>query len=64
MRGNQTNTWARRFALAQALTRGTPIKDVANAAPMTSLGVLDAADSLTYPGRLPECAQRKPENGH
>jgi hypothetical protein len=40
-------------AVASAVTRGAPIKDVANAARMTALEVLDAADSLTYPGRLP-----------
>ena len=40
-------------AVAIAVTRGAPIKDVANAAHMTSLEVLDAADSLIYPGRLP-----------
>lgn len=35
-------------AVARAVTYGTPIRDVANAAHMTSLEVLDAADSLTY----------------
>ena len=40
-------------AVASAVTGGAPIKDVANAARMTSLEVLDAADSHTYPGRLP-----------
>jgi hypothetical protein len=35
-------------AAARAVTFGTPIKDVANAAHMTSLEVLDAADSLSY----------------
>jgi hypothetical protein len=40
-------------AVASAVTRGASIKDVADAAHMTSLEVLDAADSLTYPGRLP-----------
>jgi hypothetical protein len=38
-------------AVARAVTYGAQIKDVANAAHMTSLEVLDAADSLTYPGR-------------
>ena len=38
-------------AVARAVTYGAPIKDVANAAHMTSLEVLDAADSLNYPGR-------------
>ena len=33
-------------AVARAVTYGTPIRDVANAAHMTSLEVLDAADSL------------------
>jgi hypothetical protein len=35
-------------AVARAVNYGTPIRDVANAAHMTSLEVLDAADSLTY----------------
>ena len=38
-------------AVARAVTYGMPIRDVANAAHMTSLEVLDAADSLTYHGR-------------
>jgi hypothetical protein len=38
-------------AVARAVTHGTPIKDVAHAAHMTSLEVLDAADSLNYHGR-------------
>jgi hypothetical protein len=38
-------------AVAMAVTRGAPIRDVATAAHMTSLEVLDAADSLTYPSR-------------
>lgn len=38
-------------AVANALTRGAHISDIANAAHMTSLEVLDAADSLTYPVR-------------
>jgi hypothetical protein len=60
MRGNQANTWVRRSAMARALTRATPIIDVANAAHMTSLEVLDAADSPTYPGCLPESAKKEP----
>ena len=40
-------------AVAMAVTHGAPIRDVAKAAHMTSLEVLDAADSLTYPARLP-----------
>lgn len=35
-------------AVAWAVTRGTPIRDVATAAHMTALEVLDAADSLIY----------------
>lgn len=38
-------------AVASAITHGARIKDVANAARMTSLEVLDATHSLTYPGR-------------
>lgn len=34
-------------AVASAVTRGARIKDVANSKHMTSLEVLDAADSLT-----------------
>ena len=41
-------------AVASAVTHGARIKDVANAAHMTSLEVLDAADSLTYVGRRSE----------
>ena len=41
-------------AVASAVTHGARIKDVANAARMTSLEVLDAADSLTYLGRRSE----------
>lgn len=37
-------------AVARAVTRGMPIRDVAAAAHMTALEVLDAADALTYPG--------------
>jgi hypothetical protein len=40
-------------AVARAVTRGMPIRDVAAAAHMTALEVLDAADALTYPGRAP-----------
>ena len=35
-------------AVAWAVTHGMPIKDVATAARMTALEVLDAADSLNY----------------
>lgn len=35
-------------AVAWAVTHGMPIKDVATAARMTALEVLDAADSLSY----------------
>ena len=35
-------------AVAWAVTRGMPIKDVATAARMTALEVLDAADSQNY----------------
>ncbi|MEN8582990.1 hypothetical protein B1A87_017520 [Arthrobacter sp. KBS0703] len=35
-------------AVARAVTRGMPIRDVAAAAHMTALEVLDAADALTY----------------
>jgi hypothetical protein len=37
-------------AVARAVTRGMPIRDVAAAAHMTALEVLDATDALTYPG--------------
>jgi hypothetical protein len=40
-------------AVAMAVTGGAPIKDVANAAHMTTLEVLDAADSLTYAQHQP-----------
>jgi hypothetical protein len=36
-------------AVATAVTHGKPIKDVAAAAHMTALEVLDAADAVTYP---------------
>ena len=36
------------IAVAVAVTHGMPIKDVAIAARMTALEVLDAADSLNY----------------
>ena len=37
-------------AVARAVKSGMPIRDVAAAAHMTALEVLDAADALTYPG--------------
>lgn len=37
-------------AVASAVSHGAPIKDIASAAHMTSLEVLDAADALIYPG--------------
>ncbi|MFE4228722.1 hypothetical protein ACFRJ8_12625 [Arthrobacter sp. NPDC056886] len=37
-------------AVAEAVTNGLPIKDVASAAHMTALEVLDAADRHTYSG--------------
>ena len=37
-------------AVAEAVTHGLPIKDVAAAAQMTALEVLDAADRLAYSG--------------
>lgn len=37
-------------AVARAVNHGAPIKDVAAAAHMTALEVLDAADRFTYPG--------------
>jgi hypothetical protein len=36
-------------AVAAAVTHGKPIRDVAAAAHMTALEVLDAADAVTYP---------------
>lgn len=39
-------------AVAQAVRHGLPIKDVAAAAHMTSLEVLDAADNHTYSGAV------------
>lgn len=39
---------ALQMAVAWAVTQGMPIKDVATAARMTALEVLDAADSLNY----------------
>lgn len=46
-------------AVASAVTHGARIKDVANAAHMTSLEVLDAADSLAYPGPPLRVTQRQ-----
>lgn len=40
-------------AVAAALSHGKPIRDIANAAHLTALEVLDAADEITYPG--PAC---------
>jgi hypothetical protein len=39
-------------AVAEAVTHGLPIKDVAAAAHMTALEVLDAADRLSYSGTV------------
>ena len=36
-------------AVAAAVTHGKPIREVAEAAHMTTLEVLDAADAATYP---------------
>lgn len=36
-------------AVATAVTHGKPIRDVAAAAHLTALEVLDAADAVTYP---------------
>jgi hypothetical protein len=36
-------------AVAAAVTHGKPIREVAAAAHMTALEVLDAADAVTYP---------------
>jgi hypothetical protein len=36
-------------AIAAAVTHGKPIREVAAAAHMTALEVLDAADAVTYP---------------
>ena len=44
-------------AVARAVTRGMPIREVAAAAHMTALEVLDAADALTYPGPAPAPAE-------
>jgi hypothetical protein len=38
-------------AVAAAVTHGKPIRDVAAAAHMTALEVLDAADAVMYPGQ-------------
>ncbi|MFC9354005.1 hypothetical protein [Arthrobacter sp. NPDC057013] len=45
-------------AVARAVNHGATIKDVASAAHMTALEVLDAADRFTYPGAaiLPEAS--------
>lgn len=48
---HEHSTHALQTAVASAVTHGARIKDIATAARMTSLEVLDAADSLTYPGR-------------
>lgn len=45
--GNPTDLLA---AVAAALSHGKPIRDVAAAAHLTALEVLDAADAATYPG--------------
>ncbi|MBT2550798.1 hypothetical protein [Arthrobacter sp. ISL-65] len=37
------------YAVAAAVTHGKPIREVAAAAHMTALEVLDAADAVTYP---------------
>lgn len=47
-------------AVAAAVTHGMPIKDVAEAAHMTALEVLDAADSLTYSGAAVPPRRRPP----
>ncbi|WP_306918099.1 MULTISPECIES: hypothetical protein [unclassified Arthrobacter] len=39
--------------VAGAVTHGTSIKGVASPAHTTSLEILDAADTLTCPGRMP-----------
>jgi hypothetical protein len=38
------------LAVAAAVTHGKPIRDVAAAAHLTALEVLDATDAVTYPG--------------
>ena len=41
-------------AVAAAVTHGKPIREVAAAAHMTALEVLDAADAVTYPQQAPQ----------
>lgn len=44
-------------AVAAALTHGRTIRDIAHAAHLTALEVLDAADEITYPE--PSCPPRE-----
>lgn len=58
-------------AVAWAVMQGMPIREVANAAHMTALEVLDAADSLNYrtvnsgpPADGPDLSSRIPGSEH
>ena len=51
-------------AVAWAVTHGMPIRDVAAAAHMTALEVLDAVDSLNYPAANSGSRERgEPDTG-
>ena len=49
-RTSEENAASLQSAIAAAVTHGKSIRDVAAAAHLTALEVLDAADAVTYPG--------------
>ncbi|PVZ57989.1 hypothetical protein [Arthrobacter sp. H-02-3] len=49
-RTSEENAANLQSAVAAAVTHGKSIRDVAAAAHLTALEVLDAADAVTYPG--------------
>jgi transcription initiation factor TFIIIB Brf1 subunit/transcription initiation factor TFIIB len=59
-RTSEENAANLQSAVAAAVTHGKSIRDVAAAAHLTALEVLDAADAVTYPGpalQAPKMAQ-------
>lgn len=59
-RTSEENAASLQSAIAAAVTHGKSIRDVAAAAHLTALEVLDAADAVTYPGpalQAPNMAQ-------
>ena len=59
-RTSEENAASLQSAIAAAVTHGKSIRDVAAAAHVTALEVLDAADAVTYPGpalQAPNMAQ-------